>query len=447
VNHRKLLSKIQAFRPRRAAEKGGSLTYRILIIANEHPQLSPGGAGQVAYLLFNGLQQVKDVEAFFLARTDERARRRDTTPFSSHRGRPDEILFYSDTIDDFLFSQQSLDAIGHFTGLIERIAPDIIHFHHYLGVGLELIAAARRKCPKTRIFATLHEYLAICANFGQMVKTDGRTLCHAASPHDCAGCFRDIAPAEFLLRETFIKSHFEKVDLFIAPSEFLRRRYVDWGIPAWQIAVVENGMNAAPPPPPRPLAPGGRRTSFGFFGQIIPFKGVLELLAAFEYLNQFPSAVTEGIRLVVNGAIPEQNPPQFVEQLRERLARTRHRVHFAGAYRNEDLPRLMAEVDWVVVPSLWWENSPMVIEEALAHRRPVICSNIGGMAEKVRWGKDGLHFAVGNPFELASLVVQVAAEPAIWDGLQQTMRQPTTIEETVSRHLQYYRDQSFAVAG
>ncbi|HEV2303364.1 MAG TPA: glycosyltransferase family 4 protein [Stellaceae bacterium] len=423
------------------------MAYRVLIVANEHPQLSPGGAGQVAYLLFNGLQQVAGVEAFFLARTEEPARRRDSTPFSSHRGRAEEILFFTDTVDDFLFSQRSLEVIEHFTALIDRIDPDVIHFHHYLGIGLELIAAARRKRPKVRIFVTLHEYLAICANFGQMVKTNGMALCQAASPHDCASCFKDIAPAEFLLRETFIKSHFEKVDMFIAPSEFLRQRYIAWGIPVWQITVVENGIAPLRPPPPRSLGEGERRSSFGFFGQIIPYKGVVELLTAFEYLGQFPAPITEGIRLVINGAIPEQNPRAFVERVRELLGRTRHRVHFAGAYRNEDLHRLMAAVDWVVVPSLWWENSPMVIEEALAHRRPVISSNIGGMVEKIRWGKDGLHFAVGNPFELASLVVQLAAENSVWDGLQQTMRQPTTIGESVSRHLQYYRDQSFAVAG
>ena len=56
----------------------------------------------------------------------------------------------------------------------------------------------------------------------------------------------------------------------------------------------------------------------------------------------------------------------------------------------------MAEIDWVVVPSIWWENSPLVIQEAFLHGRPVICSDIGGMAEKVRHGVDGLHFRVGD---------------------------------------------------
>jgi len=59
----------------------------------------------------------------------------------------------------------------------------------------------------------------------------------------------------------------------------------------------------------------------------------------------------------------------------------------------------MAAVDWVVVPSIWWENSPLVIQEAFAHGRPVICSDIGGMAEKVAHEKNGLHFRANDPFQ------------------------------------------------
>lgn len=106
----------------------------------------------------------------------------------------------------------------------------------------------------------------------------------------------------------------------------------------------------------------------------------------------------------------------------------------------------MAAIDWVAVPSVWWENSPLVIEEALAHRRPVICSNIGGMAEKVRAGKDGFHFAVGNPFDLASLLVRLAADDTVWEQLRSTMRVPASVDVTVSQHLRLYRDGVFAIA-
>src|SRR5207244_4345149 len=54
-----------------------------------------------------------------------------------------------------------------------------------------------------------------------------------------------------------------------------------------------------------------------------------------------------------------------------------------GRYSRDELSRLLSHIDWVVVPSVWWENSPLVIQDAFLHERPVICSNIGGMAEKV----------------------------------------------------------------
>ena len=57
----------------------------------------------------------------------------------------------------------------------------------------------------------------------------------------------------------------------------------------------------------------------------------------------------------------------------------------------------MEQVDWVVIPSIWWENAPLVVQEAFRHRRPVICSGIGGTAEMVRDGIDGLHAPVKDP--------------------------------------------------
>jgi glycosyltransferase involved in cell wall biosynthesis len=70
-----------------------------------------------------------------------------------------------------------------------------------------------------------------------------------------------------------------------------------------------------------------------------------------------------------------------------------------------------------VVPSIWWENSPLVIQEAFGHGRPVICSDIGGMAEKVRDGVSGLHFRVGDPISLAETIARACATPGLWKAL------------------------------
>jgi hypothetical protein len=179
---------------------------------------------------------------------------------------------------------------------------------------------------------------------------------------------------------------------------------------------------------------------FGFFGQINPYKGLVQLLAAFEALGRLPSSRTADLRLNVHGAYLEFNPPDLVATIRRQLTATERHTRFFGPYSRDELGASMGAVDWVVVPSIWWENAPLVIEEALAHRRPVLCSNIGGMAEKVRPGQDGFHFPVGDPQALADLILRVASNGSIWDGLQRTMRRPVTIDESVARHLALYRE-------
>src|SRR6476469_2964242 len=78
----------------------------------------------------------------------------------------------------------------------------------------------------------------------------------------------------------------------------------------------------------------------------------------------------------------------------------------------------MANVNWVIVPSIWWEYSPLVIQEAFHFRRPVICSDIGGMAEKVRAGVDGLHFRANDPDSLARTMRKAMDTPGLWDRLR-----------------------------
>ena len=86
-------------------------------------------------------------------------------------------------------------------------------------------------------------------------------------------------------------------------------------------------------------------------------------------------------------------------------------MSFHGAYANADIGQLMAEVDLVLVPSIWWENSPVVIQEAYRNGLPVVCSNIGGMAEKVVPDETGLHFQVGSPRSLAGVLKALADDP------------------------------------
>jgi glycosyltransferase involved in cell wall biosynthesis len=142
---------------------------------------------------------------------------------------------------------------------------------------------------------------------------------------------------------------------------------------------------------------------------------------------------------MIFGGNIERQPVEFQERLKKLIDDAGRRVRFYGAYQNADMPRLMRSVDWVVLPSIWWENSPVVIQEALHHRRPIICSDIGGMAEKVQDGRDGLHFRAGSAQDLADRLSEVLGKPEAWDRLHATLRPPTGHAESARAHADLYR--------
>ncbi|MCI0590636.1 MAG: glycosyltransferase, partial [Gammaproteobacteria bacterium] len=102
-------------------------------------------------------------------------------------------------------------------------------------------------------------------------------------------------------------------------------------------------------------------------------------------------------------------------------------------------PRLMERIDWVVVPSIWWENSPLVIQEAMKFGRPVICADIGGMAEKVSDRRNGLHFRARNPFDLAARIEEAATTEGLWDTLYDNTTPALSIAAQTDQLMSFYR--------
>jgi glycosyltransferase involved in cell wall biosynthesis len=226
------------------------------------------------------------------------------------------------------------------------------------------------------------------------------------------------------MRKRFIQSHFRQVDLFLAPSRFLRDRYIDWGIPAERIRFEEYGRRRAEPEPPAERQ--GPRDRFGFFGQINRFKGINVLLEAMSRLREGTS-----VELRVHGANLELQTDEFQEEFAERLEAAGEGTRLEGRYEHRDLPSLMAGIDWVVVPSVWWENSPLVIQEAFQYGRPVICSDIGGMAEKVDHEVNGLHFRAGDPASLARTLERASTDPGLWKRLREGIRPIYALEDHI----------------
>lgn len=412
---------------------------RVLIVSHGHPAFSIGGAEVASHALFRGLQAAPGIEAFYLARAASPLRRHEATPLMSLRQGPNEVFAHLDAYDHRWISSRALDELdGPIAEWLRELSPDVVHLHHLIGFGAEFLALIRRVLPQAAIVITFHEYLSICLNHGQMVKTDRNRLCMRASPTDCAVCFPDWSVDAVWRRERFLKDHLQLADRFVSPSRFLVDRYVAWGLPEHRFSVIENGLADTAPAPPRSLPKGGRRARFGFFGQVTEFKGLHVLLDA---IARIPDAVWgEDASLAVFGGNLENQPEAFRTRFEALMARAGRRARFYGAYRSEELPRLMAQIDWVVMPSIWWENSPVVIQEAFHHRRPVVCSDIGGMAEKVRHGIDGLHFRVGSAEDLADRLAEAMTDATLWRRLSAGCPEPMTAASCAAAHAALYAD-------
>ncbi|PZO80069.1 MAG: group 1 glycosyl transferase [Mesorhizobium amorphae] len=405
---------------------------KCLVISHAHPDFSVGGAEIAAYNLFQALKARKTTaDATFLARTD----------ISSLPGgaitqrRPGEYLWRQDMRDWFKLKSaypQTLRRI--FGAFLRREQPDVVFVQHYAHIGIEFLLEIRSVLPRARIILTFHEYMAICNHQGQMVKTDiNKRLCYQSSPEDCHLCFKSISSENFWLRQRFIENHFAAVDTFVSPSHFLRQRYVDWGIEPERIVVIENGQpefhgkglpdNAA-----------NRRQVIGYFGQITEYKGVEVFLSA---IMSMPEEARSRLVFEIHGANLDQQAAPFREaigKIRDALVASGN-LRWVGAYERREMFQRLSKVDWVVVPSIWWENSPMVIQEAFVCGKPVICSDIGGMAEKVQHGVTGFHFEARNAISLAATLRSVAMDPSLLTKMHSNIRQPGTYAEVTEQYI------------
>ena len=404
---------------------------KTMVIAHAHPDFSVGGAEIAAYNLFRVLKARRGFgELIFLARTD--------LPSQAHGSimmrRPGEYLWRQDVGDWFrLRAQNPMAVMGGFREFLKAERPDVVFLHHYVHIGVEILREIKLTLPDCCLIVTLHEYFAICNRQGQMVKNGRKKLCYHESLEDCSNCFPERSPQDFWLRKHFIQKHFEYADAFISPSEFLRQRYIEWGIPAENIVVIENGQPSAAPT--RAASQDARlRARFGFFGQITEYKGVEILLQALHLMTH---EARSKMIVEINGANLESQGQSFqelIETLRKPLI-VEGVLRWVGSYEQSEVAQRMSRVDWVIVPSIWWENSPMVIQEAFVSGKPVICAGIGGMAEKVRDGVDGLHFEVRNPLDLAEVMVRAASEPGLLQNLKANVRAPLSYEQCADSYL------------
>jgi glycosyltransferase involved in cell wall biosynthesis len=416
---------------------------KVLYVLHNHPAVFPGGAEMYALELFEALRGSDEIEPVLVARADlAEARERGLytgATFKTVEGDPQQYFMFTEfeEFDPVLGTSGAKSLFTQdFANFLRAHQPDVVHFQHTHIIGYDIVTMTRRVLPHVPILYTLHEYLPICLREGQMIRTErkGNELCTHASPRRCNECFPGVSTQQFFMREKFIKGHLENVDLFLAPSRFLRQRYIDWGIPAERILFEELGRR--PTARVAESAEERPRNRLGFFGQLTPFKGAETLLRAMKILAER----RPDVHLNLHGAYVEYFADTYGREFLELVEQMSGNVTYAGAYEHSELPRLMHDVDWVVLPSRWWENSPLVVQEAFTHGRPVICSGIGGLAEKVHDEVNGLHFNVGDPDSLASVIERAVTEPGLWERLRAGIPHVYTVDQHVESLTRLYRE-------
>lgn len=311
-----------------------------------------------------------------------------------------------------------------FERMLRDVRPDLVHFHHLTHLSLRLPTIA--KAHRLPVVFTLHDYWLFC-QLGQLLTID-QERCSGPRPGRCARCCSNelfpgpraggtVPPWRHLRgllrmrkRLRLGRRQWRSVDLFLSSSDYLRGWFLSLGMPEQQIVTLDNGYDPSQFESVPPVRPDGRLT-FGYIGNLIPSKGIHVLVDAFQ-------RVEGAARLEVHGAYSVYHPgfEDYEKQLRA-SANHDERIRFEGSYEPMRAAEIMARLDVVVVPSIWYENSPLTIHEAFLARRAVITSGMGGMKELVEHEKNGLLFVPEDPVDLARQIQRMVDDPSLVDRL------------------------------
>lgn len=353
----------------------------------------------------------------------------------------------------FAETYESAPAARAFGAFLDRERPDVVHFHHVTCLSTTCVDEAKRR--GIRVVFTLHDFWLACPR-GQRLRDD-LAPCPSHARADCVRCVamqlrvrgghararallerarwladlrlpralyrriaarpfarEDDAVAQIAARERAVRAMCEQVDLFVSPSHFLRGVFVGEGLvdPA-RIVVSDNGFDLAPWKGfARAPRTAGAPLRAAYLGTWIPSKGVHLLLEAFRGID--PARAT----LDVHGhAVPFDGFDDYEGALR-RLAAGAPHIRLGARYAPADVPRLLAAADVLVVPSLWYENSPLTIHEAFLAGLPVVAADHGGQREFVGDTGAGLVFAPADARALRAAIERLAADPALLDRLR-----------------------------
>jgi glycosyltransferase involved in cell wall biosynthesis len=371
---------------------------RILICSTFFPPHYLGGAELIAYKQAQILRQMGHDVRVFSGRLGGHWFRPHRVTREHRAFRTTRVSLSAQDISGSSWDFNSSDIGREFCRMLDDFTPDIVHFHNIVGLSIGMIDASyRRQIPTVM---TLHDYWGICFK-NTLLKNNGN-ICRQGGLAclDCREVLAGRLPLPSPVRNAHILFALRKVDRLITPSRFVAEQYAANGIASEQLTVLQNGIDL------ENFSPGQRGTAkltLGFIGHLGRHKGLEVLLHALSLMD------ASQVRLLIVGTGEEAG----------RLQTFCHErgldpyVTFCGHVDNHRIAAIYRQIDLLIVPSVWPENSPVTITEAMASGIPVIASDIGGIGEMVEDGVTGYLVPLRDSLAIAERIGRFLARPEL----------------------------------
>jgi glycosyltransferase involved in cell wall biosynthesis len=447
---------------------------KILLVSHFFPPGHPGGTEVYTYGLATALRRLgHDLHVICAEDWGQGDTSHPRISDTTYEGIPVRRLSWNWAAapSPFAYLYDNPDVNHHFATYLREFRPDVVHVTSCYAFGAGILEVARH--ARIPVVLTLTDFWFLCPRH-TLWRSDGQLCPGPESPLTCSTCiagsakvyrvldralpggladhviytaarvsvigrirgFRgnigDVAP-----RDAFLRRMFGLADLVLAPSQFLLDTFARNGFSAHRSDLSPYGHDLSWIDDLRPR-PASGPVRIGYIGQIAPIKGVDLLIEAFQRLRSNCAG-----ELWVYGNMAKDAP--FAERLR-RLAADNPRIRFMGPFERTEIARVLSELDVVAVPSVWYENTPIVISEAFAARRPVIATDLGGMSEIVHHNVNGLLFERGNVADLAVNLERCIEDSQLRQRLSGGIVAPRTIDEEVAELVSRYESVASAVA-
>ena len=285
--------------------------------------------------------------------------------------------------------------------------PDIVHVGHPMRMVEFVSAAERMNIP---YILTLTDYWLICQKV-ILLRAQG-DLCRGQGGEEaCRRFCPDLHAGTFSGRHDRARALLTTARKIVAPSHFLRDIFVD-ALGPMDISVINHGLSYGIITANVKRYQKDDAVVFCYAGSLTEHKGVHVLIRAFMQVS------SPRIRLKIHGS--GTNVP-YIKMLHTESA-TDKRIEFCGVYDEEDLGRVLSAVDVIALPSMWFESYSLVLHEALASRVPVVSSDLGIMAEKIRDGVNGFLFPLGDVEGLKAVIEKIADNPELLNGIKENIK-------------------------